>query len=580
MNRSCLRVMLAGFCIVAVLSASQGAEKWELEYDGSVLPSDAADSWGVSLGTSCTMTITPEGYLHIVDGGSVTGALASATMSWGAGYLVNRQVAEARVRTVTCSGQGGVSVLVANGVYEEVFTLFPDRIETHRSARTYAMDTTDDFHTYRFEAEETDFFLYADGNLVIDGSDNFTSPSTDGRNTIRFGSQSSGPTSDAYWDFVRYTVFPFYPPEGAINTLVHKDPDYYSAFPSLYEIPGDPPFLFASFTRKVTSSHITPDGTSKRMFSYDGGYHWQETTGNYVCPAYADSSGVMVRANARGWRYTTPDQRPILEARGLEVRDVGDQVAYAEGAYAQRSTNGGQSWTTTDLDGILPPLGLLMTFSAPCSYLRVSDEVVLSAVYGRPTAYVAYYEAFVLRTDDNGVTWDFVNIGRDLEQKVSFGETALAKMPNGDILAMMRNDPSLSAEEHGYLYMARSSDNGLTWSMPEQTPMWGYPAHLLVSSAGDVICSYGYRRTPMGVHVVVSRDHGRTWDIDNLIVLRRDGANGGSNLGYPITVETSRGQFFTIYYFTAADAVTHIAGTHWSLGYPFPADAGEWETYE
>jgi len=48
-------------------------------------------------------------------------------------------------------------------------------------------------------------------------------------------------------------------------------------------------------------------------------------------------------------------------------------------------------------------------------------------------------------------------------------------------------------------------------------------------------------------------------------VLRNDAAPFGSDLGYPLSVEKSPGEIFTIYYFTQDDDITHIAGTHWTL---------------
>ncbi len=48
--------------------------------------------------------------------------------------------------------------------------------------------------------------------------------------------------------------------------------------------------------------------------------------------------------------------------------------------------------------------------------------------------------------------------------------------------------------------------------------------------------------------MVVSSDEGLTWDADNVIVLRNDGA--GYDLGYPRSMQLEDGTILTVYYFT------------------------------
>ena len=71
-----------------------------------------------------------------------------------------------------------------------------------------------------------------------------------------------------------------------------------------------------------------------------------------------------------------------------------------------------------------------------------------------------------------------------------------------------------------------SEDGGVTWSLPLRTDIWGYPPHLLKLRDGRVLCTYGYRRDPMGVRAVLSHDGGESWDTDNhgrAAVRRRNG---------------------------------------------------------
>ena len=104
---------------------------------------------------------------------------------------------------------------------------------------------------------------------------------------------------------------------------------------------------------------------------------------------------------------------------------------------------------------------------------------------------------------------------------------------------------------------------GHTWHGLEQTPIWGHPAHLLRLHDGRVLCTYGYRREPFGVRACLSADGGRTWDIDNEIVLRADGTD--RDLGYPSSVQFPGGDIFTAYYIHHSDPARYIGGTRWRV---------------
>ena len=105
--------------------------------------------------------------------------------------------------------------------------------------------------------------------------------------------------------------------------------------------------------------------------------------------------------------------------------------------------------------------------------------------------------------------------------------------------------------------------------------MWGNPGDLIKLSDGRILCTYGYRRDPMGVRACLSGDDGRSWDIEHEVIIRDDGgtvcslwspprAEGGADVGYPISLERSDGLVLTVYYITLKDGITHSAATVWS----------------
>ena len=217
---------------------------------------------------------------------------------------------------------------------------------------------------------------------------------------------------------------------------------------------------------------------------------------------------------------------------------------------------GGATWQQRDLQ--VPAKGLIMTYHDPASYVRLDARTILRAVYGRPTANVRFYETWLLRSEDDGATWSFLTRAADPEKKRSFGETALARAANGDIVAMMRTEPALGSK----MWTARSPDRGKTWSRAVETPLHGHPAHLLTLRDGTLLCTYGFRDEPIGIRAALSRDHGRTWLEKDIVSLRADGSGRPGDNGYPLTADLGDGTLVSVYYITR-DGVTGVEATRW-----------------
>jgi len=124
----------------------------------------------------------------------------------------------------------------------------------------------------------------------------------------------------------------------------------------------------------------------------------------------------------------------------------------------------------------------------------------------------------------------------------------------------------------GFARIVRSLDRGRTWEPVLKTPVWGFPQHLLPLRDGRLLMTYGYRRKPFGVRACLSSDQGRTWDVDNEIVIRMDGGTAAGkprvvadeDLGYPTSVQLADGSMLTVYYHNADGSNCFIAGTFWT----------------
>ena len=177
--------------------------------------------------------------------------------------------------------------------------------------------------------------------------------------------------------------------------------------------------------------------------------------------------------------------------------------------------------------------------------------------------------AYVLRTEDDGDTWNCLPMALG-DERMSYNETALGTNAEGHVIALARTAESADKKRAGHLYQVTSTDRGKTWSQPADSGIWGYPAHLLRLPDGRLLATYGYRRVPMGIRACLSRDGGKSWDVEHEIILRADGFGSGSDLGYPITQQLADGTLATVYYFNTIDNITHICLTRWT---PPPPDA-------
>lgn len=165
-----------------------------------------------------------------------------------------------------------------------------------------------------------------------------------------------------------------------------------------------------------------------------------------------------------------------------------------------------------------------------------------------------YQRIFVVLSDDLGRTW-----GKPIFAAWSpdhlFTEPALVELDGGTLLLAFRDDRT------GHLYSAFSEDGGGSWSEAIQTPIRGYPPHLLKLPGGDVLCTYGHRQPDYSIRAACSHDGGRRWNADETICIRSGLPN--KDLGYPCTIASDSSEFFTIYYCQDVHGITGIEATWW-----------------
>jgi hypothetical protein len=339
-----------------------------------------------------------------------------------------------------------------------------------------------------------------------------------------------------------------------------------------------------------------------RVFLSADGEQWLQTQDNSLAPLWPGATGKFrcvledgtwldMGAGGRGGHFDAPEVRPMRERAQWQTQryathehenDPGLFYLAGKQLHIGKSADGGVNWMR---QAVSAPADMvdLHAFRG----LRLKDGTLLFPVGGKvdnPTMDVpptegAMWRQYVVRSTDNGQTWDWVPMVED-----PFGvfteEVSLVELGGGRILAMTRvHRPGPT----GYLWQQWSDDGGQQWSEPVETPVWGYPAHLLLLGDGRILCTYGYRFKPAGIRAVVSAYGGRAWDVANERILRDDGGTpaqgwgpeqlekfkvrgvAGADLGYPFSVELTDGVILTVYYFTGSDGITHVAATKWRL---------------
>ncbi|MBX3010009.1 MAG: exo-alpha-sialidase [Caldilineaceae bacterium] len=124
------------------------------------------------------------------------------------------------------------------------------------------------------------------------------------------------------------------------------------------------------------------------------------------------------------------------------------------------------------------------------SVLGEPDGTLLATLYGH-LAGQEKYNAMLIRSQDEGQSWDYVStIAYDPELPgEGFCEPVLARVADGSLLAVMRTG---GGYERKYpMYQARSLDNGQSWSAPENLGVYSVDPELCLMQNGTLACSFG-----------------------------------------------------------------------------------------
>jgi hypothetical protein len=228
-----------------------------------------------------------------------------------------------------------------------------------------------------------------------------------------------------------------------------------------------------------------------------------------------------------------------LRAEGYVVEpSMPGIVGTCQALTCRRSFDDGRTFESRRID--LPHMA--RTYGSFRRCIELADGSLLAACTGRWKAADGEF-CYALRSTDQGGAWNFHVIAEDKERKLQFNETDILQLPGGRVIAMIRchrYDEPIG----NFLYQATSDDGGVTWTAFVRTPMWGYPAQMILLNDGKtILCTYAHRRHPYGSRACLSRDGGQTWDIENEKILKDDSLPG--LVWYPTSVQLDDGTILT-----------------------------------
>ena len=294
------------------------------------------------------------------------------------------------------------------------------------------------------------------------------------------------------------------------------------------------------------AGHIGREGRMEIVRSLDGGRAW--TPPDLLADSEDDDRNPAFGLSSQGTLILLYHRQHNYDAEGNYQGGVRVEDRKPVALMATRSFDSGLTWEEPY------PLSIdaLPTGSPYGKIVTLADGTLLAPIYNSQAwadekSGQKFDSSYLVRSHDDGLTWGEVSLIAHHKN-----ETALIALPDGDLLAVLRDDDAQG------LHSTRSQDGGLTWSDPIQiTQARQHPADLVHLSNGDILLTYGNRNPPYRIEGRISRDRGRSW-LDCLLTFSgflygyASEESRRTDLGYPSSVvlgESGTAQGVTMYYY-------------------------------
>lgn len=276
-------------------------------------------------------------------------------------------------------------------------------------------------------------------------------------------------------------------------------------------------------------------------------------------PAYPDAEeeAALCRSTDGGVTWSPPRLLGIPgRATQLSTLSTGTLILGAQGLH--RSTDEGNTWQALDVPWAQFERDqrpkVQRGFGETNGVLQLPDGtlLVICCSHHFPLEEVADLHAYVLRSTDDGRTWD------DATFLLNTDEVELLLLPDGRILGFARLDTTYTCEVWGQqgqvaeggdtMALMESTDAGRTWTKPKPLGLGNaqVPGFPLLLDDGRMILVHGNRQFPFGCQAIGSHDQGHTWDLQHPLMLAF--ASWDNYGGHPRSIVMPDSSIMTGYY--------------------------------
>lgn len=337
--------------------------------------------------------------------------------------------------------------------------------------------------------------------------------------------------------------------------VICKEPGRYIGWPTISKTnTGE---LLAVFSGN-RDEHVCPYGITEMIRSKDNGKTWTDPITINNTPLDDRDAGILETKSGTwvvSWftsmafdNERTFANHPEYKRHREKLQE--ETINYWLGNWTRQSLNKGKTWEK--------PVKQLST--APHGPIELKDGRL---IYVGTATINGEKKLAVEESNNDGASWNLISKIEipDDENIDAYWEPHAVELSNGKLIAMFRYQPKDRSK--CFLRQAESVDGGKTWTMTRKTNVWGYPPHLIKLKNDWLLLSYGVRKKPYSERACISKDGGKTWDIENEIVLS---LSETSDLGYPASVQLDDGSILTIYYQIDKEGEkTSLMQTHWRL---------------
>ena len=287
--------------------------------------------------------------------------------------------------------------------------------------------------------------------------------------------------------------------------------------------------VIAIFNEERTLDHAD-NGYTSIIRSKDGGRSWDPATRQVIVPPTETEGNwdPAISQLADGTLMVDFCLTAFFK-RGMDwdgpQYDAGmySSVKAYLGTYVMRSKDDGYTWDQPTPVNIRP----VKHGGTRVGVMELPDGGLLLPMYGRIQDFHFFgpgetTRAFFVRSDDGGQNWEYYStIAFDPAYINAFSEASCLRLRDGRIVCIMRSH-IMPTKRPDNMYMAVSDDDGHTFAPLKRLNVWGYPTQMINLQDGRVLMTFGYRRGEFGVKALVSED-GVTWDVSRQFSLHEGG---------------------------------------------------------